>query len=286
MTILTTFNTGLFHGLIEGATARREKLIEALIELEADVVCLQEVWPKEVATGWSASEIEAIIAAVEAVYPHHFAGLEPFRDEGYVSGGHHGLLTLSRHPFEIATLHQLPSTLVRRGVLHTRISVPGLGKIDVFNTHLAADLSHILPYPGGAFSSFGEEQAAQMELLLEMADTLSTSKKVMLLGDFNAGPEAEGVAAEWPENYQKLIRAGFYDAAVDGVPVPLVTYAAENTLTETSVDRILDHILLRFDEERPQVERIWRIWDQPMVLSDAGRLIHLSDHYGLALSLE
>jgi endonuclease/exonuclease/phosphatase family metal-dependent hydrolase len=287
MTTLITFNAGLFHGFIAEAPSRRAALIEALARVKADVVCLQEVWPIEAAGYcWSASEIEAIIDGLAPVYPHAYAGLGAFRDDGFVCGGHHGLLTLSRHRIVEASRYDLPSTLIQRAVLCTRVEIDGFGTTRILNTHLAADLSHFLPYPGGQFGSYAEEQARQIDLLVELVASQGEQEPVVIAGDFNAGPRGASVAGELPENYERLRGSRFIDAPIEVWGGPRSTFSASNTLTETESERMLDHIFIQDDPQVLKAVDADLLWDQPMVITPDGASVHLSDHYGIAVTLE
>ncbi|MFU8803121.1 MAG: endonuclease/exonuclease/phosphatase family protein [Bradymonadaceae bacterium] len=285
MPIITTFNTGLFRGLIDEVDRRRDKLIDELIDLEADVVCLQEVWLSQEDDGtWSADDLQRIVTGVEEAYPYHWSGRGEGIEEGFVGGGHHGLLILSRHPFLARGVRSLPSVLIQRAVLHARIDVADYGVVDVFNTHVAADLSHLFAHPGGRFSSFVEEQGAQLDMTLSWIEEISGSNGVILAGDLNTGPEGEAMVAELPENFAKFRATGFFNANIDGHPHSFPTYCAENSLTTTDVDRAIDHILLDLGGGPPVLDEVRRLWDKPLIETSEGRLLHLSDHYGLLVS--
>ena len=102
--------------------------------------------------------------------------------------GHNGLLLLTKKE-PIATHHiQFPSALTTRSALHAQVKVGGLGEADVFCTHLAADLSSILAYPGTEYGSYIEEQSAQIGLLLGFIDDHATTEHTLLMGDMNTGP--------------------------------------------------------------------------------------------------
>jgi endonuclease/exonuclease/phosphatase family metal-dependent hydrolase len=62
---LVTYNAGLAVGFVPGADSRTPLVAEAVGALEADVVCLQEVWLPD--------QIAAIDAAAAGNYPHRFA---------------------------------------------------------------------------------------------------------------------------------------------------------------------------------------------------------------------
>lgn len=62
---VVTYNAGLAVGFVPGAESRAPLVAEALKDVEADVICLQEVWLPE--------HVAAIEAAAEGLYPYTFA---------------------------------------------------------------------------------------------------------------------------------------------------------------------------------------------------------------------
>lgn len=61
---VVTYNAGLALGFVPGTESRAPLVARALAELDADVVCLQEVWLPE--------HVEAIDAAVASAFPNRF----------------------------------------------------------------------------------------------------------------------------------------------------------------------------------------------------------------------
>lgn len=61
---VATFNAGLAHGFVKYATERRTSVVTAIAALDADLVCLQEVWDLE--------DIQAVIDGTSSVFPHEF----------------------------------------------------------------------------------------------------------------------------------------------------------------------------------------------------------------------
>jgi endonuclease/exonuclease/phosphatase family metal-dependent hydrolase len=58
------YNAGLAHGAVALAEERRPVIIDALKQVTADVICLNEVWTDD--------DAQAIINALAPNYPHHF----------------------------------------------------------------------------------------------------------------------------------------------------------------------------------------------------------------------
>ena len=57
-----TYNAGLARGFVSGADSRQPDIAAALAAVEADVVCLQEVW--------MADQVAAMEAATLEAFPH------------------------------------------------------------------------------------------------------------------------------------------------------------------------------------------------------------------------
>jgi endonuclease/exonuclease/phosphatase family metal-dependent hydrolase len=207
---------------------------------------------------------------------------------GVVYDGHNGLAIISKHPLESTGIIELDYTLTARSVLHATVDLPGAGPTDVYCTHIAADLTGEIAYPeGGSFSSFGEENAAQTEVILEHAEQASASN-VALFGDFNHGPALGSYRAELPENYQMVIDAGF-ESPLTQLDPARCTFCDDNLLLDRtgSGGKAIDHIYLRLDDGVG-----WQdagiIYDDPLEVTGASgepRQVHLSDHYGFALTL-
>lgn len=61
---IISYNAGLAHGAVALADERTPKIIEALRQATADVICLQEVWTDD--------DVEAVRRGLEQTYPHSF----------------------------------------------------------------------------------------------------------------------------------------------------------------------------------------------------------------------
>lgn len=193
--------------------------------------------------------------------------------------GHNGLMLMSQtEPLE--TNHvQFTSALTTRSALHAQIKLPGLGKTDLFCTHLAADLSGILTYPGTEFGSFVEEQKYQIEALLEFVDQHSSTGQAIIMGDFNTGPD------DIEENYQLLGDAGFSNPYVEANGDALCTYCGENSLNGGTGGVTIDHVMPRFPISASQSSRLFD--ETVSITAEEGELSsHLSDHYGVRLIIE
>ena len=173
----------------------------------------------------------------------------------------------------------LPATTNQRGVHHAVIDAP-LGEIDVFCTHLSPVFVTI-PYPRDT-GSWAEEQAAQIQALRTWVDDEMATDTVILAGDFNTGPVEPGIDPEVPDNYAALANgyANFY-AGAD----PECTYCEDNPLVGDSVSVLIDHVLVRDFDGDATGERLFTE-TIPVCTCDTTIDGALSDHYGLALTLE
>ena len=144
-----TFNTWLLEILGNDVASdipeRRERIIEALIELDADVISLQEVWPVK--------HRDFLIEHLSEHYPYCV-----FDDSksGFFKLFADGLMIFSKHPIENHASHasqgcgrpshtlrfseytRLDEAFISKGAIHVEIRHPQLGIIDVYNAHLGA----------------------------------------------------------------------------------------------------------------------------------------------------
>ncbi|MEZ4319286.1 MAG: endonuclease/exonuclease/phosphatase family protein [Myxococcota bacterium] len=341
-----TYNAGLAVGFVPGANERTELVAQAIGALDADVVCLQEVWlPSQVDAVKSASsaafphsffpeaqqvveaepacpggELDALLSCandtcagscvdelpgcVQGGCPFQFIGLQKpclgctmanvggeldaiaaaceTQTTHFAYGGSFGTGLLSKHPILSTEEHVFESTTNRRSVLHAVIDLPS-GEQDVYCTHLTASFD-LIPYPRDE-GSWSEEQTAQVDDLRAFVDSTSTGP-VIAMGDFNVGPEAEGLTAEEPANYARL---------VGGFAVPYLeqdgrcTFCGDNPLVALGGDdnesELIDHILFRgFEEPTFSVDRVL---DDSVSHDTCGATVDgaYSDHYGVRVTL-
>lgn len=338
---VVTFNAGLAYGFVDHADLRAPLLGPALEALDADVVCLEEVWTD--------ADAQALMDAVKGTYPHQYrevtsgeggsgsaactsqeldplaacatancAGTPP-ADLGncvlgkcaaefgaissgcqtclasqlgkpledivaactagsggqYAYEGRNGVLILSRLAIDGASFTRFDSYLNVRVALHVRVQ-GGPVAADVFCTHLTADLQDVAY--AGTHGSWGEEQAAQIDALLQWVNEQRTQPVVVLAGDMNCGPDhAGGITAEHPENYQKFLSAGYVDPYLDS-PDTSCTWCGDNPLVGGGPSTVIDHVFvtgtgLAFESER--------VLDEPVTLPGVAGPSRLSDHYGV-----
>jgi endonuclease/exonuclease/phosphatase family metal-dependent hydrolase len=208
---------------------------------------------------------------------------------GVVYDGHNGLAIISKHPLESTGILELDYVLTARSALYATVDLPGAGPTDVYCTHIAADLSEEIAYPeDAAFSSFAEENADQTARILEHAEQSTSAPNVALLGDFNHGPAVGEYRAELPANYRMVVDAT-YESPVTQLDPPRCTFCDDNILVGRTGPggKIIDHIYLRLGQG-VRWEDAAIIYDEPVEITGADgerREVHLSDHYGVAVTL-
>jgi endonuclease/exonuclease/phosphatase family metal-dependent hydrolase len=346
---VVNFNAGLATGYVDYAAERQPLIGPAIAALDADVVCLQEVWSQEAA--------DAILAATASAFPYHYlevtkgeeggggtpactvdevqplkacveancGGVAPGELAGcavtnckdkvdalpsacttciaanigkaideilgacttssasYTYDGRNGLLLLSRHPLSGTEYKRLDSYLIVRVVLHAVVATPTLGSLDVFCTHLTADLGASVKYAGKA-ASWGAEQGAQIDVMTAWVAERATAHAglAVVLGDTNCGPAHDpGVTAAFPENHAKFAAAGWADPYGDDPATPC-TFCGANPLVGDDTSELIDHAFVVGAVPTTEYEAT-RVLDQPVTLTIGGAPVEsrLSDHYGV-----
>ncbi len=195
-----------------------------------------------------------------------------------VYGGSYDVGLLSRWPLLRSDNRALSSYFVRASVLYARIAVPGYGPLDTYCTHLGSALG-IVPYRG-AFGSWEGEHLQQVEEVLEFIEqTNHGARPLLLLGDFNMGPEVGGNSAVWADQYQLAVDAGLDNAYVARTN-PLCTTCAGTTFRSASAtNEIIDHI---FSKRLPTWNTTHkRVFTETVELGEGLPAFNLSDHWGL-----
>ena len=205
------------------------------------------------------------------------------------SNGHNGLLLLSKHPLKTTEFTRFDSTVATRIALHATIDHESMGTMDLYCTHLTANLTD-LEYPGEMFDSYEEEQAAQIDDLLAYIDETASGERAVLMGDMNTGPAKGELAAEFPDNYQKFVDAGLVNPYIDQME-PACTFCGSNTLNEGSGKKAIDHVFFDFGADlnsQIRVDFTERFGDETRSIetSEGTKDLHLSDHYGVRTSIE
>ena len=143
---VVTFNTWLLEILGKDVAAdipeRRERIVEALIDLDADVISLQEVWPDK--------HRNFLIEHLSEHYP--YCAFDDSKS-GVFKLFADGLIIFSKYPIEnhpsqgcgtpshtlrFSEYTRLDEAFISKGAIHVKINHPELGIIDVYNAHLGA----------------------------------------------------------------------------------------------------------------------------------------------------
>lgn len=342
---VVSFNAGLAAGYVDHASERQPLIGPALAALEADVICLQEVWTDD--------DNQALIDAAKAVFPHHYREVTEDESGGgeaactseemdplaacamaacdgvdaenlatcvlgncgdefgaiseacqtclvsqigqpleemvtacttgsggqYAYEGRNGVLLLSKHPFAKTEKTQFTSYLNVRVALHAQVQDPQMGIVDVFCTHLTADLGDVAY--GGTYDSWGDEMGAQVTELIQWVEQKRSAVLVVVAGDMNCGPEGPGgITAEYPLNYAKFTTAGYGDPFAEADDATC-TWCGDNPLVGGGESHIIDHVLVRGSGFQTEAERVL---DAPVTLS-GDVLSRLSDHYGVSVTV-
>lgn len=208
-----------------------------------------------------------------------WAVINPFKKAAlFTYEGSNGLLLLSKKKMTNKSLLNMSdiSTLSRRSAL--KASVEDVGNI--YCTHLSANLEDEAPY-AGKFNSWGEENYAQAEKLLE--DALDADEPTAMMGDFNCGHAVSGtnLSSELVESCD-LLNSFFKDSIEE--ENPSCTFCSENEIAGTKLNRLIDHIYTRglyTSSEEVVLKQKVRV-----TIDGKEKLVNLSDHYGVSITVE
>lgn len=343
-----TYNLGLATGYVSYAAERRPKLLELLATVDADVLCLQEVWTQD--------DVDAVVAGAAATYPYsHYVMLKdtelgppactetetaPIRacidancdvspgelaecvldkcvaefgqlstactncavanlgkevdvifatcatgSFKYTYEGANGLLMLSRAKLTNETHLEIePSTNVQRSVLGATVKLPDLGEVAVFCSHVTPHYDE-LTYSGPE-ESWEAENKVQTEAVRDHAAAeAGGADLVVVMGDYNSGPEIPGKAeAELPEAAYKI----FVDAGYAPHGSGDCSYCEDNLLNIDGTRNVwIDHIMTKgLDPAR--ATSVTRFGTTPITITsetDGTVETHPSDHYGVRLEI-
>ena len=212
-----------------------------------------------------------------------------------------GLILASRYPLENRAFQDFidDSSTNHRGALYADIRV-GRDTYVVGCTHTTANLSASIDYPpSGKHGSWQGENRFMQEQLMAFAKNKAAGRPILMAGDFNCGlaNAAHGVDAEWPENCQLWLDAGFMDPGAEQLPCTFCY--SENSILQLGSgdsDTFLDHIYVHnVSANTPlQAERVLddtvaiEATDPPQELAaeDSPIMLHPSDHYAVELVIK
>ena len=153
------------------------RLADVILGEDPDIVALQEVdrfWARS--GGVDQPEELAGLLEMESCYG---ANLTHEADDHADVNHEYGVATLSRYPIISCENHFVPTTegWEQRGMLDTRVEVPGIGEVAIINTHLQADVS-------GEPAEASKQRIEQAEAISEYVATLDVP--VIVMGDLNS----------------------------------------------------------------------------------------------------
>jgi endonuclease/exonuclease/phosphatase family metal-dependent hydrolase len=247
--------------------ARQPAILSTLRRIEADIVCLQEVWATR-ADGtqaqWLADEL-----GMHQVYATGLS-LDDFEESL-------GNAVLSRWPIVGSEVRRLPAPDgldELRIVLRADIDGPR-GALEVFTTHLnwRLDQSHVRQDQVRAMAEFVAETRRRRE------------RPPIVCGDFNAEPESDEIRMMTGLTTLPIGKQVFFDAwraAGDGGPG--WTWSRENpfTVLDPDPDRRIDYIFAGFPDETDFAGQVLAARVEGNQPVDG---IYPSDHYGVCAEL-
>ena len=163
---LLTYN--IHHGANGGDIFNLDATVETIRRSGADIVALQEV---DRVWGERSSYCDEARYIAQKLAMNYAFGATLKKDLSPPGAGEFGIMILSKYKIMDRVFHLLPGALEQRGILLCLIHTPA-GLIPVACTHLGLSVSD------------RESQIAEILTLLP------ESENVILLGDFNTGPEA------------------------------------------------------------------------------------------------
>ncbi|MFH2009099.1 MAG: endonuclease/exonuclease/phosphatase family protein [bacterium] len=204
--------------------------------------------------------------------------------EAYAYGGAFGIGLLTNETVTTSDSSVFASTFNRRAVIHAELETEALGTVHVFCTHLTAVFSSIpWPKPEGSWEA---EQLAQVVAIRDYVDTMAGADGVVILmGDFNSGPDGNGYVADVEDNYNALVEG--YTSVYPEEPDATCTFCDLNPLNggiDHDESVLIDHILLRSFTGTYDADRILT---EPITITVDGTPIETaySDHYGVQVTM-
>ena len=279
-------------GLSSPLDRRLELAIAQLRQLDADVICLQEVRPLNGVDGPTTADMLGTALGMHVEYRattqwsgHDFAGS---------AAGEEGLAILTRIVPAAAAFHQLPQSRAHegRGVLSVFVNVEH-GPIWVHTTHLHYRLDDGLAR---------EAQVVAVDEIVRTCGRDNNSAPQILCGDFNATPDADEIRflrglTTLPHGASGR-RTHFQDAWLrlhrepdrgDG-PLQGFTWSSDNEhtrpLRSLDIDRRIDYMFVtsRKRDGRATVRRCDVVMTERE--GEGADAICASDHYGVMADIQ
>lgn len=265
-----------FYEPVPHVSKRLAAFLKQVSLLDADVLCLQEVW--------SVSDLETIITALKDEYPHMTA-FPVGSDDVYVQSG---LCVLSRREimFERYVVYEgFPAVheyIAQKGAIVVCMYSP-LGATSIVNTHLV----HGGPFFDPNGRRMRNMRKRQIDDLVELADQQYVDASI-IVGDLNAGPVTS------PENYAAMAGHGYLDARhlADTSDVTSFEHTCDKRnplnvkMLGSASDRI-DHVFLaKRDAAQVRVVSCCTVLSEHTVDVRNDKTCPVSDHYGVLATFE
>ena len=282
---VVTFNAGLLS-LVKAAPERIAPIQAALEALDADVVCLNEIFTQF-------TTIPEFAAQLADVYPHAWYQLETDHTMGS------GLLIVSKKPLYRGRALRFttndPLGVVDRAVIAATV-VDANQWVNVMCTHIQAGLD----------TSGREARAAQLAELDQFVTAQGyATQPTILLGDFNTGPDPmpdDTECSDEPSCSPTCLAADTtaYDAmrttygwTDPTMPLGVCTSCREQFVQMATVNLFacdpsqrIDHCFVR-NLGTSQVTSITRELDDPVTITGmGGTAMYLSDHYAVRCAID
>ncbi len=244
--------------------ARQPLILDELVKLDADILCLQELW------GAGGKNQAAEIAEALGLHAYY----EPVLA---IDGIDWGMGILSKWPLVEHQGFVLPSVPSEDGsrdckAMWGRLDGPR-GAVDVLNTHLTWR---------------PEESAMRQQQMRAIARHIKATHKgpvpPILAGDYNAIPTADEIRMMTGEAPVPVDGLYFLDAwRASGQAGPGYTWDRANTLTHKALlpDRRLDYLFIG----NPAENGAGHVLSTKLIGTEAAGGIYPSDHFGLTAEL-
>lgn len=268
-TVFVSYNVGLANTQVDYYYGRRDIMLDSLNTVDADVLCLQEVW--------SESDADTLTNGLGHKFPYNYVVMQNNHPANW-AWGHNGLMILSRYPLKNERLKELDYYFIRRSVLYATVETELHGDMDILCTHTSTPVN-IPPY-WGDFEDWEDEQNHQTQ------DILDSGEVDVMLGDFNTSPEGPGIDAYTPTPYNMITEAGYFSPYMEEAPG--CTWCTENPIASVEDGNlILDHIFFN-QSFREETFRVDRLFDEVIQVDDfwgTPQDSWLSDHTAVVVEI-
>ena len=297
-----TFNTWLLEifgkDIAEDIPERRERIVKALIELDADVISLQEVWPNK--------HRDFLIEHLSEHYP--YCAFDDSKS-GLFKLFADGLIIFSKHPIEnypsqgcakpshtlrFSEYTRFDEAFISKGAIHVEIRHRELGVIDVYNSHLGA-LSFDVEQNGynPDHEKAVRKQASEFIDFVQNTRTINSSQTILAMDlnrHFKAWQNDFDSHHTLGHEYQSILDLGVIDTFMRANGLDPRTTSGIYTYDTRSNPNAAGYIF--GSDPQTFIDYVFSIGDflQPVesdiIFTGPFDGYYLSDHYGLMTSFE